>query len=111
MHERSVIDSGLPPVKRGYLFVHDPTMAKENGIYYLFSTGDPAGTIGNGNIQVRTSRDLRDWTYRGTVFADKPAWITSAPGASPTCGHRTSRISAACGICTTRVPASAPITR
>lgn len=58
-------------------------MAKENGIYYLFSTGDPAGTIGNGNIQVRTSRDLRDWTYRGTVFADKPAWITSAPGAIP----------------------------
>src|SRR5581483_6114184 len=66
-----------------YLFVHDPTMARENGIYYVFSTGDPAGAIGNGNIQIRTSRDLRNWTYRGTVFADKPTWITSALGAIP----------------------------
>ena len=66
-----------------YLFVHDPAMAKESGIYYLFSTGDPAGTIGNGNIQVRTSHNLRDWTYRGTVFADKPAWVTSTLGAIP----------------------------
>ena len=30
-------------------------MAKEDGTYYLFSTGDPAGRIGNGNIQIRTS--------------------------------------------------------
>ncbi len=66
-----------------YLFAHDPTMAREKGIYYLFSTGDPAGAIGNGNIQIRTSRDLRNWTYRGTVFADKPAWITSMLGAIP----------------------------
>jgi arabinan endo-1,5-alpha-L-arabinosidase len=66
-----------------YLFVHDPTMARENGTYYVFSTGDPAGTIGNGNIQIRTSRDLRDWTFTGTVFAQKPAWITSALGSIP----------------------------
>jgi arabinan endo-1,5-alpha-L-arabinosidase len=66
-----------------YLFVHDPTMANENGTYYLFSTGDPAGAVGNGNIQIRTSRDLRDWTYTGTVFAAKPAWITSALGSIP----------------------------
>jgi arabinan endo-1,5-alpha-L-arabinosidase len=66
-----------------YLFVHDPTMAEENGTYYLFSTGDPAGVIGNGNIQIRTSRDLRDWTYAGTVFADQPAWITSTLGSIP----------------------------
>jgi len=66
-----------------YLFVHDPTMAKENGTYYLFSTGDPAGVIGNGNIQIRTSQNLRDWTYAGTVFATKPAWITSALGNIP----------------------------
>jgi arabinan endo-1,5-alpha-L-arabinosidase len=66
-----------------YVFVHDPSMAREGGTYYLFSTGDPAGAIGNGNIQIRTSRDLRHWTYTGTVFADKPAWITAALGSIP----------------------------
>jgi arabinan endo-1,5-alpha-L-arabinosidase len=66
-----------------YLFVHDPTMAKEGGTYYLFSTGDPAGVIGNGNIQIRTSSNLRNWTYKGTVFADKPAWITAELGNIP----------------------------
>jgi arabinan endo-1,5-alpha-L-arabinosidase len=66
-----------------YTFVHDPSMAEEDGTYYVFSTGDPAGVIGNGNIQVRTSRDLRDWTYAGTVFATKPAWITSTLGNIP----------------------------
>jgi arabinan endo-1,5-alpha-L-arabinosidase len=66
-----------------YLFVHDPTMAQEGGTYYVFSTGDPPGVIGNGNIQIRTSRNLRDWTYAGTVFADKPAWITDALGNIP----------------------------
>lgn len=66
-----------------YLFVHDPTMAEEGGAYYVFSTGDPPGVIGNGNIQIRTSRNLRDWTYAGTVFADKPAWITDALGNIP----------------------------
>ncbi|MBV9858321.1 MAG: arabinan endo-1,5-alpha-L-arabinosidase [Streptosporangiaceae bacterium] len=66
-----------------YIFVHDPTMAEEDGTYYVFSTGDPAGSIGNGNIQIRTSRDRRDWTYAGTVFAAKPAWITTALGDIP----------------------------
>ena len=66
-----------------YIFIHDPTMAEEDGTYYVFSTGDPAGSIGNGNIQIRTSRDLRDWTYAGTVFADKPLWITDALGDIP----------------------------
>jgi len=66
-----------------YVFVHDPTMAKQNGTYYVFSTGDPAGSIGAGNIQIRSSRDLRDWSYDGTVFATKPAWITAALGNIP----------------------------
>jgi len=67
----------------GYVFVHDPSMAREGSRYYLFSTGDPAGVIGNGNIQIRTSADLRHWTYTGTVFADQPAWITAALGSIP----------------------------
>lgn len=66
-----------------YTFIHDPTMAEEHGTYYVFSTGDPAGSIGDGNIQIRTSRNLRDWTYTGTVFSTKPAWITRALGAIP----------------------------
>ena len=66
-----------------YIFVHDPTMAREGGTYYVFSTGDPAGVIGDGNIQIRTSVNLRSWTYAGTVFATKPAWISSALGAIP----------------------------
>jgi arabinan endo-1,5-alpha-L-arabinosidase len=66
-----------------YTFVHDPTMAKENGTYYVFSTGDPAGSIGNGNIQIRSSHNLKNWAYDGTVFATKPAWITSDLGNIP----------------------------
>jgi arabinan endo-1,5-alpha-L-arabinosidase len=66
-----------------YVFVHDPSMARESGTYYLFSTGDPASKIGNGNIQIRTSRNLRQWAYAGTVFADQPAWITAAVGSIP----------------------------
>jgi arabinan endo-1,5-alpha-L-arabinosidase len=66
-----------------YVFIHDPSMAEEDGTYYVFSTGDPAGVIGNGNIQIRTSRDLRDWTYTGTVFTAKPSWITSTLGNIP----------------------------
>src|ERR1700728_668425 len=66
-----------------YIFVHDPSMTRQGSTYYLFSTGDPAGVIGNGNIQIRTSRNLRQWTYTGTVFATKPAWITTALGSIP----------------------------
>ena len=66
-----------------YTFVHDPTMAREGGVYYVLSTGDPAGSVGNGNIQIRSSRNLRDWTYTGTVFAAKPTWITDALGSIP----------------------------
>ena len=58
-------------------------MAREGGTYYVFSTGDPAGSIGNGNIQIRTSSNLRSWSYAGTVFATKPAWITTALGDIP----------------------------
>ena len=63
--------------------MHDRAWPGRKDTYYLFSTGDPAGTIGNGNIQIRTSRDLRHWTYTGTVSADKPTWITAALGSIP----------------------------
>ena len=79
----STASPGSTGAPADYVFVHDPSMAREGGTYYLFSTGDPAGVIGNGNIQIRTSRDRRHWTYTGTVFADKPAWITAALGSIP----------------------------
>jgi arabinan endo-1,5-alpha-L-arabinosidase len=70
-------------VPQPYTFVHDPAVAREGGTYYVFSTGDPAGVIGDGNIQIRTSSNLRSWQYQGTVFAQQPAWVTSALGAIP----------------------------
>ena len=94
-----------------YVFVHDPSMAREGGTYYLFSTGDPAGVIGNGNIQIRTSTDLRHWTYTGTVFPDNRPGSPRPSAASRTCGPRTSPTSAGCGTCTTPDPASARTTR
>jgi beta-xylosidase len=64
--------AAMPPVRAAvpssYDFVHDPSMIKEGHTYYLFSTGAPDGAVGKGNIQIRTSTDLVDWRYRGTVF-------------------------------------------
>jgi len=77
---RGASAAGIPDP---YLFVHDPSLARQAGTFYLFSTGDPAGLVGNGNIQIRTSPNLRRWTYAGTVFATQPAWITAALGAIP----------------------------
>jgi arabinan endo-1,5-alpha-L-arabinosidase len=77
---RTVSATGIP---HPYIFVHDPSMARQGGTYYLFSTGDPNGVIGQGNIQIRTSRNLRHWSYAGTVFATKPAWITATLGQIP----------------------------
>ena len=94
-----------------YTFVHDPSMAEEGGTYYVFSTGDPAGAIGNGNIQVRTSRDLRDWTYAGTVFATKPAWITSMLGNIPNLWAPDVSYLMAYGTFTMPGRASVPMTR
>ena len=65
------------------LFVHDPAMAKEGNTYYVFSTGDPAGVVGNGNIQIRSSTNLRKWKFDGTVFANKPSWIADIEGNIP----------------------------
>jgi arabinan endo-1,5-alpha-L-arabinosidase len=64
-----------------YVFIHDPSMVREGGKWYLFSTGDPNGAVNGGDIQIRTSTDLRTWRLIGTVFAKIPAWITSrVPG-------------------------------
>jgi arabinan endo-1,5-alpha-L-arabinosidase len=46
--------------------VHDPAMAREKGIYYLFSSGP--------GITFYSSPDVIHWTCRGRVFPGDPAW-------------------------------------
>src|SRR5208337_3512084 len=46
--------------------VHDPCIAKENGIYYVFSTARGIG--------IRQSDDLVHWRRIGRVFDSQPAW-------------------------------------
>jgi arabinan endo-1,5-alpha-L-arabinosidase len=65
----------------GDLMTHDPALAVEGGTSYVYSTGNT--TIGDGNIQIRSSRDGRHWQYRGEVWEEKPEWLDAAvPGVS-----------------------------
>ena len=67
----------------GDLAAHDPDLvAGENGSpWYVYSTGD--ASVGDGNIEIRTSSDGHDWKLAGTVWKKKPAWLSTAvPGVS-----------------------------
>ncbi|WP_245560971.1 hypothetical protein [Agromyces subbeticus] len=65
----------------GDLMVHDPALAEEDGTSYVYSTGN--ATVADGNIQIRSSDDGRNWQYRGEVWQDKPEWLGEAvPGVS-----------------------------
>ncbi|WP_136706490.1 arabinan endo-1,5-alpha-L-arabinosidase [Agromyces sp. H66] len=57
----------------GDLSTHDPAIAKDDGTWYVYSTGN--GTVADGNIQVRSSSDGRAWRYEGEVWDEKPEWI------------------------------------
>jgi len=63
-------DPVLLPLE-GDLNVHDPVIAKEGDTYYLFCTG---GRAGEGIIPVRTSKDMRKWTFAGYALKDLPEW-------------------------------------
>ncbi len=68
---------------RGDLAAHDPALVKGGGgkDWYVFGTGEPSK--GGGTIQIRSSKDGRNWTYAGTVWDKIPSWITEAvPGAN-----------------------------
>ncbi|WP_349899623.1 arabinan endo-1,5-alpha-L-arabinosidase [Parafrigoribacterium soli] len=72
---------GGPLALSGDLGTHDPAIvAGDSGHpWFVFSTGDPV--VGDGNIQVRTSEDGRSWSFVGTVWKTKPAWLEKAvPG-------------------------------
>lgn len=53
-------------VKTEDVVVHDPVLMEENGVYYLFSTG-------NG-ITVWSSKDLQQWKPENPVFSEGPQW-------------------------------------
>lgn len=63
-----------------YVYIHDPSMAREGSTWYLFSTGDPNGLVNHGNIQIRESANLVSWHLVGTVFDQIPMWITDELG-------------------------------
>ncbi len=48
------------------LSIHDPVIARDGDLYYLFSTGP--------GITVYSSPDRVNWTHRGRVFPGEPAW-------------------------------------
>jgi arabinan endo-1,5-alpha-L-arabinosidase len=65
----------------GDLAAHDPQLVagQDGGAWHVYSTGDQS--IGDGNIEIRTSPDGHKWTLAGTVWKKKPAWLSSAvPG-------------------------------
>lgn len=53
---------------------HDPAIAEDHARYYVFATGNARP----GQLPVRCSSDLIDWTRCGAVFpSGVPAWITA----------------------------------
>jgi arabinan endo-1,5-alpha-L-arabinosidase len=67
----SVQSDEQEPVQR--ISVHDPVMMKQDGVYYLFCTG-------NG-ISVFSSTDMKEWKREERIFAEAPKWAVEAvPG-------------------------------
>ena len=71
-----------PSALKGDFRVHDPSMIRQGGTYYVFSTGEEYG-LNQGNIQIRKSTDLVTWELVGTVFPTIPDWIGEAIGRHP----------------------------
>ncbi len=61
---------GQRNMRRGYtstVLVHDPVMAWEDGVCYLYGTGN--------NLQQMTSEDMIQWQYANSVLRQTPEWI------------------------------------
>jgi arabinan endo-1,5-alpha-L-arabinosidase len=54
----------------GELNVHDPAVIKDGQYYYVFSTDASLGNLHPLGIQIRRSKDLITWEYRGAAFKD-----------------------------------------
>ena len=74
----SVMDIPEPEmlVLHGQLGVHDPVIMREEDTYYIFSTGRGRG----GVIQIKMSKDLRNWKEIGCVFNRMPEWTREIHG-------------------------------
>ncbi len=56
-------------------YTHDPSIIKQDGSYYIFSTGY--------GIPIRRSNDLYNWQSIGSVFTTIPDWaLDEIPGAT-----------------------------
>ena len=60
---------------------HDPTMIKEGGYYYVFTTGD--FTRPNTYLPVKRSADLIHWEELGPVFSTPSQWVVDTLGVTP----------------------------
>lgn len=58
---------------------HDPVMARQGDIYYVFGTG--ASKVPGAYLSSRTSPDLVHWTAQGPLITKMPDWALAAvPG-------------------------------
>ncbi len=61
------------PLVADQVRIHDPVIARENGVYYLYGTGH--------GIPFYSSEDLVHWKRRGRIFEEPPSWAEDvAPG-------------------------------
>jgi len=59
--------------------VRDPSVVRENNIYYVFSTD--TGAPVKGNLPILCSQDRVAWSFCGAVFTQIPAWVVQkVPG-------------------------------
>jgi arabinan endo-1,5-alpha-L-arabinosidase len=54
----------------GELNVHDPSVITDGDYYYVFSTDASNGNRHPLGVQIRRSKDLVTWEYRGAAFRD-----------------------------------------
>jgi len=52
--------------------IHDPALAEQGGVYYLYSTGP--------GITFYSSKDRVHWIARGRVFSGEPTWARGVTG-------------------------------
>jgi arabinan endo-1,5-alpha-L-arabinosidase len=57
----------IDPTPRADISVHDPVMIRQDGVYYLFCTG-------NG-ISVFSSTDMVMWKPEPQIFTEAPEWV------------------------------------
>ncbi len=65
-----VFTAAVVQAQNSEMRVHDPVMIRQNGTYYLFSTGP--------GIAVWSSPDLKSWERQKPVFDTPPQWAVAA---------------------------------